>query len=325
MAIKKFKPMGLLGQIDKHLTNNPANKLASRAKHFYPTSASCLTKSGKVQGTCLRQVVFGYWGVPKTNFPKAEMYYTWGVGKHIEMMWMEWLKEMGLYVASNVKFYIQDFNVSGEIDAIVRETPGSDVLIGAEMKTSYAGKSGFFTRKVITGTKDCPPKPKIENLLQVCLYLDTFKELPYWVLIYAARDNWDRTEYTIRLVDVDGDRCPEIMNSWGHSYIDYDVSMARIYNRYIDAKNYIRKGFLPPCDFKPLMTRDEILESIDNGDAYKSSLKNFDEGLSLTSDFHCNYCDYRDICRGIGCEAKENFKQRFENKEFETYKYGVKK
>jgi hypothetical protein len=319
MAIKKERPAGVLAQIDKHLLNNPAGKLSTRAKHFYPTSASCYTREGKIQGACLRKVAFEYWDVPKTNPPKPEMYYTWGVGKHIEIMWLDWLKEMGMYVGSNIKFYNADFNVSGEIDAIIRETPGSDILVGAEFKTSYAGKSGFFTRKVITGTKDCPPKPKIENLMQVCLYLDTYVDIPYWVLMYAARDNWDRTEYIIRLVDVGNDRCPEITNSWGYSYIDYDISMGRIYNRYVDLKNYLKAGVLPPCDYKPLMTRQEIVALVESGETYKSKLKDFDEGKVLTAEFNCTYCNHKDLCRGMACGSIPNFKEQYNNRTFKPY------
>jgi|GEM_PF-2375383 hypothetical protein len=316
MAVKRIAPQGILAKIDQHITNPP--NFDTRQRHFYPTQASCIDDDGNVHGSCLRKVGFDIFSIGKSNPFKADTYYTFAMGHHVEDMLVNWLKEMGLFVARNVKFFNSDFFVSGELDIIVRESPGSKTLIGVESKSSHGP---FFRTEVITGRAGQPPKPKDEHVMQVMLYLDNFN-LPYFVLIYIGRDSFDRTEYTIRLVeDKNGDQYPEISRPDGSFYIDKRFGMANIYNRYKDMMRYMKTGVLPPRDYTPLMTQEEMEAGVASGKITKSKLKKFEAGEILTADWQCRYCDFKDLCRGMEAGEVKNFVERFNNKEFKVKEY----
>src|SRR5690242_18355382 len=133
MAIKKIRPLGLLARVDHHITH--PIRIDSRAKHFYPTSGSCVSnKDSKLRGACHRAVAYEYWNTPVTSSHSPETMYTFELGRQIESMFIEWFKEMGIYAGDHIKFYNADFHVSGELDGVLRESPGSDSLFGWECK-----------------------------------------------------------------------------------------------------------------------------------------------------------------------------------------------
>jgi hypothetical protein len=315
MVAKRIQPCGLLDKIDKHLTS--PLRLESRQRHFHPTQASCYDDNGQVHGTCLRKVGYEFYGVQKSNPFKPETLYTFAMGHHVEDMLVDWFKEMGLFVARNVKFFNSDFFVSGELDIVIRENPGSETLIGVESKSSHGP---WFRTEIITGKPGTPPTPKSEHVMQVMLYLDNFP-LPYFVLIYIGRDSFDRTEYTIRLVEENGDKYPEICYPDGSSYIDKRFSMANIYNRYKDMAAYLKKGVLPPRDYTPVMTQAEMEEAVKSGKAKAYQMTKFKNGELLTADWTCRYCDFKDLCRNVDAGEIPNFVERCNNKEFTKAEY----
>lgn len=313
MATKRTKKLGLLDQIDAHITH--PLQIETRAKHFYPTGASCVGLDDKLRGSCLRAVAFDYVSIPKSNPYKAETMYTFGVGKHIELMVVEWTKEMGIFAGHNIKFYNPDFHVSGELDLVLHETPGSEELYGVECKTSYGD---YFKMAQITGRPGVPPAPKEEHVMQVMMYLDNFPTLNRFVLIYIGRDRFDRTEYSIRLKKIDGDFYPEITHPDGHTVVDMNFSVAKIYNRYKDLMGHIKSGQLPPADYRPTMTQVEMDVDFAKGDVTKAQMKKFSEGEIMTADWRCRYCSHKDICREMPRTAIDNFSERFKAGEFNS-------
>jgi DNA-directed RNA polymerase subunit RPC12/RpoP len=307
------KTSSLLTKIDEHITN-PLN-LDSRAKHFYPTGASCEGVDGELRGSCNRAVAFDYLSVGKSNPYTAETMYTFGVGKHIELMLVDWFKEMGIFAGHNIKFYNPFYHLSGELDMVCREAPGSDVLFGVECKTSYGD---YFKMAQITGRAGIPAAPKDEHIMQVMLYLDNFPSLKYFVLVYIGRDKFDRTEYTIRLKDVDGDLYPEITNIEGKSRVDMDFSLARIYNRYKSLAGYLKSKSLPPRDYRPVMTQDEMDRDFEAGKVSKAQMKKFAEGEILTADWRCRYCSHKTLCRNMPEGTVKNFLERLNKGEWDT-------
>jgi hypothetical protein len=314
MAIKRIAPLGVLDKIDKHITH-PLG-LESRQSHFYPTQASCYDYDGQLHGACLRQVVLSFWHIPESNPPSADTMYTFGVGKHIELMVGDWFKEMGIFKAHNVKFWNPDFYVSGELDFIVSESPSSDVLLGVECKTSYGD---YFKTEVVTGRAGVLPKPKEDHILQVMNYLDSFPKLNDFSLIYIGRDKFDRTEYLIRLIDIDGDKYPEITHAGNGSYIDYHFSLARMYDRYISAMKAVRSGVLPKTDYHPIMSQEEVDQQLKDKLISKAKATRFSKGECLTTDWKCTYCNFRNWCRGMSPDAIPDFKKKFSEGEFKKY------
>lgn len=311
MSVKRLKPAGLLSRIDEHLTN-PLN-IESRDKHFYPTSASCEGDDGILRGACNRAVAYDYMGVGKSNPYSSDTMYTFGVGKHIELMLVEWFKEMGIFAGHNIKFFNPYYHLSGELDVVLRESPGSDILYGVEIKTSYGD---YFKLSTITGRPGVPPAPKDEHIMQVMLYLDNFPSLKYFVLIYIGRDKFDRTEYTIRLKEINGDFYPEIVYPNGSSRIDMNFSLANTYNRYKDLMNHLKKKRLPARDYRPTMTQKEMDEEFAAGRVTKNKMKAFEKGEIKTADWRCRYCSHKDLCRAMPAGTVPNFMERLNSGEW---------
>jgi hypothetical protein len=318
MAIpkKRLSPQGLLSRIDHFLTH-PLG-LDTRARHFYPTSASCIDSKGKIHGACLRKNAYEFYGIEPTNPLKADAFYTFGVGKHIELMLVDWLQKMGLFIDHNVKFFNPDFFLSGELDVVIRETPGSDQMVCVEIKSSHGP---YFTMENVTGKEGQPPKPKEDHVQQVSLYLDNFDNLPYAILVYIGRDNFSRTEYIIRLVEQDGNKYPEITRADGSSYVDYNLGLADIYNRYRDLLDYIKHKQLPPRDYVPLMDQKMVDKLYEAGEITANKKKKWEKGECLTTEFHCTYCNFRNLCRGMDKGIVTDFVDRYNKGEFKPMAY----
>lgn len=303
--------MGLLDQVDYHLTH--PLKLDSRAKHFYPTQASCLDAKGKVQGACLRANAFSFWGVKETNPPSAETMWIFAFGKYIESMMTEWFKQMGIYAGNAIKFFNAELFLSGELDGVNKESPSSPKLYGWENKTSHGA---YFVTEQITGRPGKPPKPKSDHIMQVMCYLDNFTELDYFILTYIDRDTMAKAEYKIELAVEGGDTFPKITRSNHEFYIDYDISLASMYDRYIELAKYIKKDVLPPVDYRPIMTQKEMDKALENGEIYKTQYKKYTEGKILTGDWRCRYCNHRSLCRTLDRKKIKDFRERYEAGEF---------
>jgi hypothetical protein len=308
MAKRIKSAPGLLQAVDQYLTTSEVGDLDTRAKHFYPTSASCRDTKGELHGACLRAVAYDHYSTGKSNPYSPETMYTFELGRQIESMYIEIFKRMGLFVADHIKFYNPDFHVSGELDVVLREAPGSPIIYGLEVKTSYGD---YFKMAQITGRPGVPAAPKEEHVMQVMMYLDNFPKLPYFKLIYLGRDKFDRTEYTIRLVEVNGDKLAEITHLDGHTVVDPGLSIARIYNRYKDLRAYINKKELPPRDYRPTMTLEEMQADLAAGKLTKTKMKSFEKGEIKTADWRCRYCNHKSLCRVMPEEKVENFMDRF--------------
>lgn len=310
--------MGILEQIDYHL-EHPIN-IETRAKHFYPTSASVIDQKGNIIGACLRANAFEFWSIPKKPYT-ARTQWIFAMGKAVEDIIVGKLQEMGLYVARNQKFYNEYFGVSGELDIAVRESPGSDKIVGIECKSS---NGPFFTSEVITGRKGEKPHPKVEHVLQVMLYLDSFI-MPYFNLIYVDRGDVNRIEYKIELIEENGDKFPVITYPNRESYTDYRLSMAGVYDRYQTLRWHIKRDILPASDYKPIMTRAEVDKQLENKEISEAKYKKFANGETMTTMFQCQYCNWKDLCRGIDQKPIKKFTEKYKAGELKEYEYPKQK
>jgi len=310
--------LSVLSQIDQFIVKPTSKVLERREPHMYPTSASFIDSTGKVNGKCLRQAVFSYYGIPETNPPDAQAQYTFALGNAIEGLVGDWLKQMGLFVAHHVKFYRPDCNLSGEIDFVIYPYRKADTLIGLECKSFY----GNYTKSsCVTGTKTTTAQPKIEHIMQVAMYLDNISMLEEFRLIYIGRDTFDRQEYTIYLQE-NGESAYPVVVGPGAITTEYkEMTMDRIYSRYQQAMDHIRANKLPAVDYKPEMSLVEATQAASEMPGGKSKLEKFKDGEILTLDWQCRYCNHRSLCRGLSRDVIEKFPVRYAAGEFKPKQY----
>src|SRR3990167_3171781 len=194
----------ILATTDTYLTRLPVvNPVPS--KHYYPSEASVISKDSDgdsiVLGACQRASYFRV-TLPfgEGERPSARMEYIFAQGKMIENWLVEQWKRMGIFEANSVRFQIPEYNISGELDVVIREPPppaGDGKLAIVEIKTIY----GYNATKEIFGNKSTVGQPKPQNLLQTLIYLYAFQDkFEHAKLIYVARDNpTNRREFRIEL------------------------------------------------------------------------------------------------------------------------------
>lgn len=271
--------------VGNHLTNPPFRADRDRSA-FYPSEASIISRTdGKVIGKCHRAVWYRWAGVPETNPTDACGAWTMNVGKKIEEMYIEYSKQMGLWVANNIKYYDKEHNVSGEVDLIVHERSVVDEreteeLMGIEIKTAYG--YGF--------QKNVKSFAKIENLLQVALYLDFFK-FPKWRLVYKSRDTMEDVEYTVTMAQDDKGKYLIVSEVPVRMFYIEDI-----YARYQQLGEYVIKNEMPPRDYTYGYAPEQTANRMASGEISKSKASKIKRGAVVDTDWNCLYCSHLDEC-----------------------------
>ena len=133
----------------KYQTNNePDFSLVAEEDHFetsqehftihrpglYPSEASVEYMDGDrkiVLGKCMRAVWYRALNIPRTEGISPGLMMKAHLGKWDEIGTIKKWKEMGIWVANNIKFYNKDLALSGELDAIIKN-PITGKLMGTE-------------------------------------------------------------------------------------------------------------------------------------------------------------------------------------------------
>lgn len=103
-----------------------------REIHYRPSEASVVYKDSngdkRVAGACLRACYFRCTGCKRTG--KSTPYSEWifALGKAVEEILVEQYKRMGIWVANNVEFYWPEYNISGELDLVLRDPQGIEFI-----------------------------------------------------------------------------------------------------------------------------------------------------------------------------------------------------
>lgn len=101
--------------------------------HFYPSEASVKwTDSNglpRVSGSCLRKNYLRLTGEAPGRPFDAYTQWIFSLGKAVEEILVEQWKQMGIWVANNVKFYDRERNISGEVDVVLRDPVNDEVFI----------------------------------------------------------------------------------------------------------------------------------------------------------------------------------------------------
>jgi hypothetical protein len=244
----------------------------------------------RVSGTCLRQSWYRLSGQFQSSGTSPYSEWIFALGKAVEEILVEQWKQMGIWVANNVKFYDKERNISGEVDVVLAEPDGT--LYGVEAKSFY----GYMATRDLLGNKKIQGRPKTSQLLQTLVYVDLCKRLgiiEYFKMVYYARDSAGRTEFDIGLLQ-DGEHLRPTVDD----VIDYRFTMEDIYDRYAELAEYVEKKEPPPQDFEKTWDHDKVKLRRDVGDVSKSAFEKWQRspGKYPIGDWQCRYCNYAGEC-----------------------------
>jgi hypothetical protein len=280
----------LIASTDKHMTRERLSP--PRQPHCNPSASSVIWTDSHdrrmVAGSCLRQSFLRSTGNIKGTTPSVHTMWIWELGKSVENILVEQYKQMGIWFANNLKFYNEEYNLSGEIDAVLKDPDGN--LFFAEIKSFY----GYYAaRQIIGGPRVGPGRPKTSQLLQTLVYLNEFKDtFPYGKMIYYARDSEKRAEFDITLEE----EVPGVTRPVINGVTDVRFTIEDIYARFKDLQHHIENNVLPEPDFKIKYSAEEIEAGFQYGDISKTAYEKWQKGKGTVGDWQCRYCDFERIC-----------------------------
>lgn len=265
-----------------------------RGIHFYPSegSAKWTDSNGviRIAGACLRKSYFRCTGA-KTDGPNTP-YTEWifALGKHVEEILVEQWKQMGIWVANNLKFYDPVRNVSGEIDVVLSDPDGKP--FGVEVKSFY----GYQSTRDICGNKSVQARPKTSQLMQTLIYVDQCKDkLDYFKMVYYARDSAARNEFDITLT-FDAEK--KVHRPTINGIIDYRFTLEDIYNRYDQLAQYILDEEVPAPDFELVWDPEKVEQRKALKEVSKTAYEKWQKnpGKYPIGDWQCRWCNYSHQC-----------------------------
>ena len=106
---------------------------APSVPHLYPSEASVSYMQDDQQvilGNCARSTYWRYTGIPGAP-SSVYLQMTGKLGKSCELMLLDMWKQMGILYEEHIRFQNAQYNLSGELDCIVRD-PETGILIGLE-------------------------------------------------------------------------------------------------------------------------------------------------------------------------------------------------
>ena len=262
---------------------------------FWASEASCkFTNDFNEQetvGKCHRASYYRIAGVKPTNPPSAQSQVIFLLGNLVEDQLVEMWKQMGIWENNSVRWEDRPRNLSGEFDVILRE---GDRKYGAECKSFY----GYYANKKILGhwegrganKRYVRGAPKDEHLMQAAIYADqTRGDLEGFKLFYCSRDENAMKEFNVTI----GPNRELLIDGQPNRY-----NIDQVYARYRTLEEHISNGTIPPKDYTWKLTDERVEQLFARGDLSKSVYEAHTSGKEKASDFHCNYCDFKDYCHG---------------------------
>ena len=264
--------------------------------YLHPSSAMCYSYDNKPIGACLKQAWLYHKDAAVSNKIDSYGIFVASSGN----IWEDWLishyKNMGIYLANNVKLVNNDLKVSCEID-ILHTNPENNTREVTECKT-YTG-SNYYAAKELLGYKDQNPKPKDSHLLQCVKYLMILDEYDIHVvnLVYIDRSCssfFNNKQFKIYLIG------KEI-------YYDtfYQGALRTIHVNTFNTDSLIEKddallklldlNYVPDPDYKISYTLQDVEEKFKAGLLSKTAYSKVEKDQvqpSDMSDWQCRYCKY---------------------------------
>ena len=257
---------------------------------YHPSAASCIIKNefdeDETVGKCMRDSYWSHKSVEKSNPMNARGVRICSVGSMVERWEVEKYKEMGIWRGNNVKFFDTDYGISGEVDAFIEDSQ-TKKLVGVEIKTGY----GYQFQSQVIGRPDRKGKPKPEHLMQVMLYMNYFKDIPLFKMVYIDRGNAARAEFNITIDKNSGAGVVD-----GKKYSDR-MTLPAILHRFEELGKCLDDGVLPERDYQLQYSKDQLQFLYDSNRMTKTDAKSFEKNGELEKgDWRCSYCDYKDYC-----------------------------
>lgn len=293
------------------LLNHP--KFGSRRMALYPSEASVKYEQDGftfVEGKCLRAAYYRLKGIPKDRGESISLTMKAISGKALEEATIDRWKSMGIWVGNNIKFFIPDFVVSGEIDAIIRD-PNDGHYIGYELK-SWDNSTWVSTKLILGGKK--PPKPgepREHQFLQAMTYAWEYRDqLPEFRMYYMDRCGGPRVEFRIGTELIDSkntcwrENIPcKYWNYTTNKRIYYPYGIEDIHKRFNELVGYARSDQLPPKDYGYLED-DKIEYLYSQGKLAKKYYEPWqkDPVKNRVQNWECRYCDWGGRCKADSIE-----------------------
>jgi hypothetical protein len=267
-----------------------------REGYFWPSECSILYRPipslpevVQTIGTCRRRVYWRWMREPHTNPIQPKSIRRMQIGKAIERQEIDWYFAAGFGIARNFKFQNPLRRISGEGDALVFDPENG--IIGVEIKSFNGVGSGYYAGKEIFGNKSQTGFPRIDNLLQTMLYLDSTK-IKLWRIEYLERSELRTTEFEIML---DTGKCAIVTNKEQGLHTRFSgFGLVDVYTRMDDLYSMIAKRILPPRDFRMSYPADEVEARFVNGLISKTKYEAWrkDPRTNTVGDWQCSpaYC-----------------------------------
>lgn len=262
--------------------------------HFYPSEGSVkvVDASGneEVLGNCLRASYFRCIG-ERSAPHSVRTQFIFALGKHVEDMLVEIWKKMGIFEAQGVRFYNPEFNVSGELDVVLRN-PSTDTLFGVEVKSFY----GYYAGVEIMGNKSKSGRPKWSQLLQTLIYAKEFEgQLDHFKMWYQERGDGQHRSFDVRAVPTERDGqiiyLPEVDNE-----ILTDFTVTDVYNRYLELGSHLTAQSIPDREFEIEYDDQRIEDDFACKKLSKSKYDKFKKKGERPGDWQCSYCNFKSMC-----------------------------
>lgn len=282
--------MDLIKQVDSFLESPRPVDPPRFYRGFHPSGASCIIKNeyeeDETIGKCLRASYWAFKCVKPTNPMNARGCRITSVGRMVERWEVDRYKEMGIWRGNNIKFIDTDNNLSGETDAFIYDEK-SKKIIGIEIKSGY----GYKFQSEVIGKPGRKGKPKLDHLMQVMLYMNYFKNIPLFKIVYIDRGNAARAEFDITIDKKTGSALVD-----GKPYHE-DITVPAILHRYKKLGECLDDGAVPPRDYQLQYTDEKIQLLYDSKRLPVTLSKQYERTQKITiGDWRCSYCDYKDHC-----------------------------
>jgi len=210
-------------------------------------------------------------------------------------------KQAGIYIQDHVGFYIPEFNIKGELDAVFII---DDKYIGVDYKSIY----GYYGEKQVFGTPTMQKmgqkgEAKEESVMQIAEYAWHWyyqtPKIEYFKIMYFSRGSAQRNEFKIHIEPIEGtDIASGRPNA--HVFID-DVKQNWTIKDLLDRNDRLDKAVenreVPPREYDKQYSKEYLDALAKAGKLSKTDMtKHKNKKKIVKGDWRCSYCDFSGVC-----------------------------